>query len=58
MICFSSHSLQIEFVGINVVVILIAMKNQNVPVEVHDYLITNSAAFLAMLAAVELNMEK
>ena len=39
-------------------VILIAMKNQNVPVEVHDYLITNSAAFLAMLAALELKMEK
>ena len=52
MICFSFHFLQVEFVETNAVVIKI------VPVEVHNYLITNSAAFLAILAAVELKMEK
>ena len=52
MISFPSHSLQITFVEINAVV------GVNVPVEVHNYLKTNSAAFLAILAAVELKMEK
>ena len=41
-----------RFVGINV------LGDPNVPVEVHNYLMTNSAAFLAMLAALELKMEK
>jgi len=58
MICFSSNALQIEFVEINVVVILIAGNNPNVSVEVQYYLMTNSAAFLAMLAALELKIEK
>ena len=53
MICFSSNALQIEFVEINAVMYIII-----VPVEVHYYLKTNSAAFLAMLAAMELKMKK
>ena len=53
MISFSSHSLQIEFVEINAVDIF-----RIVLVEVHNYLETNFAAFLAMLAAVELKKEK
>ena len=53
MICFSSNALQIEFVEINAVIGIVL-----VPVEVHNYLMTNSAAFLAMLAALELKMEK
>ena len=52
MICFSSNALQIEFVEINAVVI------KSVRVEVQDYLKTNSAAFLAILAALELKIEK
>ena len=44
-------------VEINVVVV-IAGNNSNVSVEVQYYLMTNSAAFLAMLAAVESKMEK
>ena len=53
MICFSSNALQIEFVEINAEVVM-----THVPVEDQNYLMTNSAAFLAMLAAVELKMEK
>ena len=53
MISFSFHSLQIIFVEINAVDIV-----RIVPVEIQNYLMTNSAAFLAMLAAVELKMEK
>ena len=49
---FSFHFLQITFVGIYV------PTDQGVSVEVHNYLMTNSAAFLAMLAAVGLKMEK
>ena len=45
--------LQTLFVEINAVI-----GDTHVPVEVHNYLLTNSAAFLAMLAAVELKMEK
>ena len=57
MIYFSFNSLQKKFVGINAVVMIGTHINKNVPVEVHNYLITNSAAFLEMLAAVELNMK-
>ena len=57
MISFSSHFLQAIFVEINAVVV-IGGNNPNVPVEVYNYLKTNSAAFLAMLAALELKMEK
>ena len=41
-----------EFVEINV------LTDGGVTVEVQNYVETNSAAFLAMLAAVELKMEK
>ena len=58
MISFSSNALQIEFVEINAVVMRVITEDTNVPVEVHNYLETNSAAFLAMLAVLELNMEK
>ena len=51
MICFSFHSLQNIFVEINAVVGML------VPVEVYNYLMTNSAAFLAILAALELKIE-
>ena len=52
MICLSFHSLQTTFAEINALIMMI------VPVEVHNYLMTNSAAFLAMLAALKLKMEK
>ena len=42
-----------KFVEINAVVGMVL-----VPVEDQNYLMPNSAAFLAMLAAVELNMTK
>ena len=50
MIWFSFHSLQGKFVEIYVLGI--------VSVEVQNYLLTNFAAFLAMLAALASNMEK
>ena len=53
MISFSFHFLQVEFVETNAVNMV-----RIVPVEVHNYLMANSAAFLAMLAAVELKKEK
>ena len=54
----SFHSLQIKFVGIDAVNLFRGdmINHPNVLVEVHNYQKTNSAAFLVILTALELEM--
>ena len=54
----SFHSLQIRFVGIDAVNLFHGemINHPNVLVEVHNYQKTNSAAFLVILTALEMEM--